>query len=249
MPRTRWIRNNSYKYKLQIILVLSLFLILSGCGLIIKDMFKVHENTDETTDFIEFEIIYQGFYYENDSTKIFGAEFKFNDLISVTVNSTSNIIYNDNIYYFPNDNIYSRDANFKNYITPPGLNTITKQSTLNLTLDLEVTITYEATNTQGSLESTNLTLEIFENISTDTSNVSKLKLIIGLDASGNLVYDLLKDDDFDNFVDVSGNEGIYYVFHQTSNSIVFYSTLLLNEGSSKIYYPSSWEKFDFPFPY
>jgi hypothetical protein len=212
-------------------------------------MFKVHENTDETTDFIEFEIIYQGFYYENDSTKIFGAEFKFNDLISVTVNSTSNIIYNDNIYYFPNDNIYSRDANFKNYITPPGLNTITKQSTLNLTLDLEVTITYEATNTQGSLESTNLTLEIFENISTDTSNVSKLKLIIGLDASGNLVYDLLKDDDFDNFVDVSGNEGIYYVFHQTSNSIVFYSTLLLNEGSSKIYYPSSWEKFDFPFPY
>jgi hypothetical protein len=204
----------------------------------------------KTTDIIEFQIIYQGFYYENDSTKIFGDEFKFNDLISVTVNSTSNIIYNDNTYYFPNDNIYSRDANFKNYnITPPELNIITKQSTLNLTLDLEVTITYEATNTQGSLESTNLTLEIFENISTDTSNVSKLKLIIGLDASGNLVYDLLKDDDFDNFVDVSGNEGIYYVFHQTSNSIVFYSTLLLNEGSSKIYYPSSWEKFDSPFPY
>lgn len=189
----------------------------------------------KTTDIIEFQIIYQGFYYENDSTKIFGDEFKFNDLVTVTVNSTCN--YNNKTYYFSND-IYSRSENlFKNDITPPNL-IITKQNTLNLTLELQVEITYEATNTQGSLESTNLTLEIFENISTDTSNVSKLKLIIGLDASGNLVYDLLKDDDFNNSVETEESEGIYYITNQSFS--VFYSTLVFENGEpSKIYYPSS----------
>jgi len=224
------------------VLVIFIFFLLSGCGLIINDIL---EGT-ETTDIIEFQIIYQGFYYENNSTKIFGDEFKFNDLISVSVNSTSNIIYNDNAYYFPND-IYSRDVSFENDITPPGLNIITKQSTLNLTLDLEVTITCEATNAEGDLESTDLTLEISENISTDTSNVSKLKLIIGLDASGNLVYDLLKDDDFNYTVVKDESEGIYYVVDQSLN--VFYSTLVFDGATSIIYYPSSWGNFDVPYPY
>ncbi|MBO8140195.1 MAG: hypothetical protein H0Z22_06970, partial [Thermosipho sp. (in: Bacteria)] len=136
---------------------------------------------------------------------------------------------------------------FENDITPPGLNIITKQSTLNLTLDLEVTITCEATNAEGDLESTDLTLEISENISTDTSNVSKLKLIIGLDASGNLVYDLLKDNDFNYTIARDENDGIYYVFDKSFSR--FYSTLVLNGATSIIYYPSSWGIFDVPYPY
>jgi len=235
------------------VLVLLIFFVLSGCGLIINNML---ENT-EKTESIEFQIIYQGFYYQGyDSTRIFGDEFSFNDLISVSINSTSNVLYNGEHYYFLNNEnndipiIYSRNENFfENDITPPGLNIITKQSTLNLTLDLEVTITCEATNAEGDLESTDLTFNTNENISTDTSNVSKLKLIIGLDASGKLVYDLLKDDDFNYTVVKDENEGIYYVVDQTSTSSVFYSTLLLNEGTSKIYYPSSWGKFDVPLPY
>ncbi|MBO8139996.1 MAG: hypothetical protein H0Z22_05950, partial [Thermosipho sp. (in: Bacteria)] len=133
MPRTRWIRNNSYKYKLQIVLVLLIFFVLSGCGLIINNML---ENT-EKTESIEFQIIYQGFYYQGyDSTRIFGDEFSFNDLISVRIDSTSNVLYNGEHYYFLNNEnndipiIYSRNENFfENDITPPGLNIITKQST------------------------------------------------------------------------------------------------------------------------
>jgi len=224
------------------VLVLLIFFVLSGCGLIINNILE------GTADIIEFQIIYQGFYYENNSTKIFGDEFKFNDLVTVTVNSTCNYNnYNNKTYYFSND-IYSRNENFfENDITPPGLNIITKQSTLNLTLDLEVTITCEATNAEGDLESTDLTFNINENISTDTSNVSKLKLIIGLDASGNLVYDLLKDNDFNYTIARDENDGIYYVFDKSFSR--FYSTLVLNGATSIIYYPSSWGKFDVPLPY
>ena len=237
-------------------LVLLIFFVLSGCGLIINNML---ENT-EKTESIEFQIIYQGFYYQGyDSTRIFGDEFSFNDLISVSINSTSNVLYNDKHYNFssndyPNNDfsliIYSRDENiFKNNITPPNL-IITKQSTLNLILDLQVGIAYEATDTEsGDVFTDYLTFDIQDEISTDTSNVSELKLIIGLDASGKLVYDLLKDDDFNYTVVKDENEGIYYVVDQTSTSSVFYSTLLLNEGTSKIYYPSSWGKFDVPLPY
>jgi len=233
------------------VLVLLIFFVLSGCGLIINNML---ENT-EKTESIEFQIIYQGFYYQGyDSTRIFGDEFSFNDLISVRIDSTSNVLYNGEHYYFLNNEnndipiIYSRNENFfENDITPPGLNIITKQSTLNLTLDLEVTITCEATNAEGDLESTDLTFNTNENISTDTSNVSKLKLIIGLDASGNLVYDLLKDNDFNYTIARDENDGIYYVFDKSFSR--FYSTLVLNGATSIIYYPSSWGIFDVPYPY
>jgi len=235
------------------VLVIFIFFLLSGCGLIINDIL---EDT-ETTDIIEFQIIYQGFYYENNSTKIFGDEFKFNDLISVSINSTSNVLYNDKHYNFssndyPNNDfsliIYSRDENiFKNNITPPNL-IITKQSTLNLILDLQVGIAYEATDTEsGDVFTDYLTFDIQDEISTDTSNVSELKLIIGLDASGNLVYDLLKDNDFNYTIARDENDGIYYVFDKSFSR--FYSTLVLNGATSIIYYPSSWGKFDVPLPY
>lgn len=219
---------------------------LSGCGLILNDLLE----NSETTKTIDFQIIYQGFYYEFDGNRIFGNDFNFGDLISVSIEPTSTLTFKDKTFYFSNNDesliVYSRnDLFYKNIITPLNL-IIEEQASITLNLDLKVKLTYEATINEEKI-STDLTLAFpnnFITISTNTADVSSLKLIIGLDSSGNLVYDLLKNNNFYS-VDASLDEGIYYVTNQN----IFYSTLSLGDSTSIIYYPNSWNKIDSPYPY
>ncbi|MBO8160254.1 MAG: hypothetical protein H0Z24_01345 [Thermosipho sp. (in: Bacteria)] len=229
MSRTRWLRDNSYKYKLQIVLIIFLISILSGCALVLNDLLK----GIETTEIVDFNIYYEGFYSEKDGIKIFGEDFNINDLIDVTVNSTSTLFINGIAYNFP-EIIYLKNNIFDNNITPSNL-TLTKQSLANISIDFEVTISYYSTPDNLQPEATEIVLRLKDSTSINLEDTSKLTFVIGIDNNEKLVYYLLKEGEVNTLEESSLESNVYYI----TDSLVYFSSLKLEDNLLKIYYPSS----------
>ncbi|SHH21348.1 hypothetical protein [Thermosipho atlanticus] len=229
MSRTRWLRNNSYKYKFQIILFLIIILFLSSCGVIINDII----GETRTSKTVELKIIYQGFFYGP------VPNFTFKDLQEVSIDSTSSLVYNGTTYSFTQGEapllVYSKDSGFFNSEIKPLNLIVEQQANVNLAVNLGVEVSYINVETG---DSTQLSFDLTLSISTDTLNVNRLTFILGLDESGNLVYDVLKEDDCSVIEIAETENNIYYV----TNNGIYYSTLKVDDSTPVIYYPTSWGK-------